>query len=225
MTTKTTVDTDEDAVDCLSCDRTFGSERGMKIHHSKEHAESLVKEVRDCVVCGEEFSFYPSQNESQRACSYECGGNLISEAKQQGETEECEYCGDEVDIEPWEREWKDSFFCDMDCKAEWQSEYLVGENSPSWKGGWDYWYGEDWPEVRQQALERDDHKCRICGRDESDIGRDPDVHHITPVRVFRKEHDDPNLANTLDNVITLCPVHHGRAEKGDLELPDLGAVS
>jgi 5-methylcytosine-specific restriction endonuclease McrA len=45
--------------------------------------------------------------------------------------EECEWCGaDTINTENSEKT-----FCDRDCYAKWQSEYEVGENHPSWKGG------------------------------------------------------------------------------------------
>jgi|APHM01.1.fsa_nt_gi HNH endonuclease. len=64
-------------------------------------------------------------------------------------------------------------------------------------------YGPSWPEKREQALKRDGHKCRICGDEDS-----PNVHHIKRRRLF----EDPDDANTLDNMITLCNSCHGKCE-------------
>lgn len=92
-----------------------------------------------------------------------------------------------------------------------------GENNPNWKGGVTsngIYRGPDWAEQREKALERDGHKCQICGRGVEDIGRNPDVHHIVPYGDF----DDHEEANRLDNLISLCPSHHGKVEKGDLEV-------
>jgi 5-methylcytosine-specific restriction endonuclease McrA len=63
--------------------------------------------------------------------------------------------------------------------------------------------------VRRRALERDDHACVI-------FGRNPDVHHIVPVRRFV---DSPVLterdAHTLDNVVCLCSACHRKVEFGE----------
>lgn len=200
--------------DCPGCGQPFDSERGMKVHHAKAHGESLATYTRDCVVCGEEFTQYRSVVEDQRACSNGCKGVLISEAKSLGETETCRYCGATVDIEPWEREWKDYWFCDMDCKGEWMSENVKGENHPSWKGGWEHYYGSNWHEMREKARRRDEYACVVCGKEKEEIGTHPHVHHIRPVRGF----EEKNEAHTLDNLVTLCPDHHWEAEAGDIEV-------
>ncbi|MDD2694330.1 MAG: DEAD/DEAH box helicase [Anaerolineales bacterium] len=67
-------------------------------------------------------------------------------------------------------------------------------------------YGSQWKALRLQARARDRYRCRICGMPES--GREHDVHHISPFRNF----SDPQLANRLDNLLTLCPACHRRAE-------------
>jgi len=81
--------------------------------------------------------------------------------------------------------------------------------------GTDTDYGSRWGKVRQKVLERDDHECRICGDDKSDIGRSPDVHHIKPLREF----DNIAKANELDNLVTLCRRHHMMVEYSDLAAP------
>jgi len=73
-----------------------------------------------------------------------------------------------------------------------------GSNNPNWKGGIEPYYGEDWYEQRQRALERDNHTCQICGVPENGI--EHDVHHLIPFRL--------NHSNALDNLITLCRSCH-----------------
>jgi len=204
---------------CPTCDREFSSDRGMKVHHAKAHGESLAKETSECEYCGSLFEYYTSQDRPFRACSDECRGKSISEGKSLGETEECSYCNQTIPIEPHERELKNRFFCDMDCKAKWQTKNARGEDCPSWKGGWEKYYGEDWLTAREACRKRDHYQCRVCGKDERDIGRIPDVHHIVPVREYRDEYGDRNLANRMTNLITLCPKHHSGMETGEVRIP------
>jgi DEAD/DEAH box helicase domain-containing protein len=76
-------------------------------------------------------------------------------------------------------------------------------------------YGPDWPVQRDAARAREGHRCRHCGAPERE-GRQHDVHHITPFRVFGyvpSVNDLHKLANRLENLITLCPACHRRAER------------
>ncbi|NHN49988.1 HNH endonuclease [Halostella sp. JP-L12] len=82
----------------------------------------------------------------------------------------------------------------------------VGLDSPySAKG-----YGPNWSRQRRKCLERDSRTCRICGSHETELGREPSVHHITP----RSRFDDSEWRdmNDLSNLITLCPSCHGQYE-------------
>lgn len=66
--------------------------------------------------------------------------------------------------------------------------------------------------VRERIRERDSNTCQICGLGEDDLGRKPDVHHITP----RREFDDVTKSNTEDNLIQLCRPCHRKAECGEI---------
>ncbi|MFQ5921980.1 MAG: DEAD/DEAH box helicase [Anaerolineales bacterium] len=75
-------------------------------------------------------------------------------------------------------------------------------------------YGPDWPNAREAALERDEHRCRQCGAPEREV-RSHDVHHIRPFRDYGYvpgESRNDREANQLENLITLCPACHSRAE-------------
>lgn len=76
-------------------------------------------------------------------------------------------------------------------------------------------YGPNWEAQRDAARARDGHRCRRCGAPERD-GREHDVHHLTPFRVFGYvpgKNDLYKVANQLENLITLCPTCHRRAER------------
>jgi DEAD/DEAH box helicase domain-containing protein len=75
-------------------------------------------------------------------------------------------------------------------------------------------YGPNWPAQRDAARARDGYRCRHCGAPERE-GRQHDVHHVVPFRVFGYvpgANDLYGLANRLENLITLCPACHRRAE-------------
>jgi DEAD/DEAH box helicase domain-containing protein len=73
-------------------------------------------------------------------------------------------------------------------------------------------YGSHWQKIRERVRTRDGYKCQICGRPESN--RQHDVHHKIPFRTFRDEngHILRERANQLDNLTTLCPECHKKAE-------------
>jgi len=67
-------------------------------------------------------------------------------------------------------------------------------------------YGPDWKSQKEQARQRDDYRCQVCGAPEE--GHAHHVHHRIPFRNFRS----PREANRLENLITLCPTCHRHAE-------------
>ncbi|GAB4578784.1 MAG: hypothetical protein Fur0022_15210 [Anaerolineales bacterium] len=67
-------------------------------------------------------------------------------------------------------------------------------------------YGPTWPRAREAARARDGYRCQLCGIPER--GRSHDVHHKIPFRQFASAEE----ANRLDNLVTLCPPCHRRAE-------------
>jgi DEAD/DEAH box helicase domain-containing protein len=67
-------------------------------------------------------------------------------------------------------------------------------------------YGPGWPRLREAVRARDGYRCQICGTPEA--GRQHDVHHKVPFRQYASAAD----ANRMDNLITLCPTCHRRAE-------------
>jgi DEAD/DEAH box helicase domain-containing protein len=71
-----------------------------------------------------------------------------------------------------------------------------------------------WPQARDAARTRDGYLCRQCGAPER-VDHQHDVHHIRPFREFgyiEADNRNDRLANDLDNLITLCPACHHRAE-------------
>ncbi len=93
-------------------------------------------------------------------------------------------------------------------------------------------YGPDWPHIRDAVRRRDDYRCQVCGAPETN--RQHEVHHKMPFRSFLHRtptsyhpQGGPNVAmqsretldsvraraNRLDNLTTLCPPCHRKAEQ------------
>jgi DEAD/DEAH box helicase domain-containing protein len=88
-------------------------------------------------------------------------------------------------------------------------------------------YGPSWPQAREGARVRDGHQCRQCGAPERE-GHAHDVHHIRPFREFGYipgENRNDRLANDLENLITLCPTCHQRAESTRGKRSALGGLA
>jgi DEAD/DEAH box helicase domain-containing protein len=73
-------------------------------------------------------------------------------------------------------------------------------------------YGPGWGDIRARVRARDGYQCQMCGQPE--LKRQHDVHHKIPFRMFRDENGrvQPARANHLDNLTTLCPNCHKKAE-------------
>jgi DEAD/DEAH box helicase domain-containing protein len=88
-------------------------------------------------------------------------------------------------------------------------------------------YGPNWTGQRQAAQERDGHRCRTCGA-EPRPGQGLHVHHIRPFREYGYipgQNENYRLANVLDNLVTLCPACHRRAELGQQTRSALGGLA
>ncbi len=86
-------------------------------------------------------------------------------------------------------------------------------------------YGLNWQRQRQLALERDGYRCRSCGAS-GDIMLH--VHHIRPFREFgyvKGDNENYRQANAVDNLVTLCPGCHRRAEAGQQTRSALGGLA
>lgn len=94
-------------------------------------------------------------------------------------------------------------FCSLDCC----NAFRKGDKNPAWRGGHPGYYGPDWRPIRRAARDRDGHKCRRCAAP-SPPGKFHDVHHVAPVSSF----ENPNDANTMENVVTLCHSCHMHVE-------------
>lgn len=184
-----------------------------------------AKETSTCECCGEDFEYYPKKTAGKYCSRCYASGEAETTTALSGSDNprwsggkqrcECDVCGRWIERYPCNI--GETVVCSESCRRRWLSDEFTGEGHPNWEGGETGPYGPGWHRVRQQALERDGNQCVNCGRDTEDIGRNPDVHHIVPVRWFvDSEHHSREDAHFLSNVVALCPSCHRKADFGHL---------
>lgn len=165
-------------------------------------------ETAVCESCGASFEFYPSEKEGLYCA--ECvetaewrdppvitgsdhprwGGGTVSLS--------CDVCSAEFERHP-SGITSEVTLCSRDCHRTWLSDTFTGEGHPNWRGGGTAPYGKEWNAVRTRALERDGYSCVVCGTDAEELDRNPDVHHLVPVRAFV---ESPVMAETDAHTLT-----------------------
>jgi len=75
-----------------------------------------------------------------------------------------------------------------------------GENNWWWSGGTVQYRGKNWRKQSRLARERDRDTCQRCGKTKEQVGKNLDVHHISP-HILSND-------NSLENLITYCPSCH-----------------
>ena len=80
-------------------------------------------------------------------------------------------------------------------------------------------YGPNWQRIRDRVRARDGYRCQSCRAPED--GKQHHVHHKTPFRAFASREQ----ANQLDNLVTLCPNCHRRAEQAVALRSGLGGMA
>lgn len=118
--------------ECPTCDRGgFASKKGVQIHHSQVHGESLDV-IIICEVCGKSFHVDPCQSEDRRFCSDKCLSIGFSDRV----TQSCRVCGGDVEKKPSEvLENGKNPFCNQACYHKWHRENIgvPGMENPNWK--------------------------------------------------------------------------------------------
>jgi len=115
----------------------------------------------------------------------------------------------EEDIKKGGNWWDDATEQEQEEFRNWLSEERMGEKNPMYgvtgpdnprweedKAQKGFYQSKHWKETRADVLERDDHECQACGKEE-----DLHVHHIQPVSAGGPRFE-------LNNLVTLCDTHH-----------------
>jgi 5-methylcytosine-specific restriction endonuclease McrA len=198
------------------CDRDCHGE-WLSEHKTGTDHPNYTQELIECDWCGNELSRpqWRVEGYDRQFCDLECKGAYFSENpsevhKQNRIEVACTTCGETLERIPARIERSEHHFCSLECKGEWWSDQTGGEDHALWKGGWEWWYGENWEEQRQKARKRDGYRCWFCGVTDgcSQVlhGRELSMHHV----VRKDDFDDLEEANRVGNLLTVCDFCHSR---------------
>jgi len=224
--------------ECNECGAEFHSEYQKKYCSEECHDRGVVlagaenpnydggKETTRCRNCETEFEFYASEKEGLYCpeCVEEADWRNppVIEGTDHprwkgGKIEvDCTICDKSIKRYP-SHITGEVTLCSDDCRYTWLSEEFTREGHPNWKGGETGNYGPGWNRIRREALERGGYECVVCGTTRAQLGRNPDVHHIVPVRVFEQSASHEKVdAHHLQNVVSLCIDCHRKAEFGKI---------
>jgi DNA-directed RNA polymerase subunit RPC12/RpoP len=111
--------------------------------------------TRECRECGREF-------ESKRGLDSHIG-HMHPNAKRR--EIQCDYCGDTRQVLKCNSDPNTRDFCDGDCRSAFMSDFMTGENNPSWDGGKTTieceWCGDRF-DVTPAAVERTQYCSKGC---------------------------------------------------------------
>jgi len=205
---------------CPECGDGFTTPKESMQYCSQKcgHKSQKKRVTLECETCGTDMETIPSVAEYKRFCSIDCksvwfsdwiSGKSHPNYKENSITKPCAWCGEVTDAPEYVVEKRDHgrIYCGRQCSSQWKSENWVGEDNPLYKGGSGY-YGKNWHRKRREVIIRDQCRCQDCGATPTQLSREPSVHHITPIRDF----DQPEDANTLRNLVTLCETCHSKWE-------------
>ena len=133
----------------------------------------------------------------------------------------CDYCGKEIEKIKSQFESNKHNFCGKPCSYKWKAENLTGDKIYNFTGGHDRHYGPNWGIQRRLCRERDGNKCNACEKTHEENGKNMDVDHQVPFRLF----DDYKEANKLSNLWCLCASCHSKktnwqASVGEATIPE-----
>lgn len=170
---------------CEYCGRTFGTSK-CKVHTAKYCSRRCTNMARRCPVsrtCPQcEGKFETTQGQLSAGYGIYCSRQCYHDSRRKTIVVACEQCGRAFEASPLKQSRGRDRFCSRPCVADYMRTG-PGPYPPEWT-----------TEFREAIRERDGHTCQVCGEPGNH------VHHI--------DYDKTNCS--LDNLITLCRVCHGR---------------
>ena len=155
---------------------------------AREGNPTIQYEQRECAFCGSPFT-WQSNKPTQKYCSKECQKEAQKE-RYRKRKKWIKTPSDEMALEELVRDLVKTL------------NYYNGLSNSAQCFFTDHFTLD--PKIRKEVLERDGHRCRVCGRTTN-----LHIHHI------RKRRDGGS--NDVWNLITLCPGCHRAIETGDTE--------
>lgn len=171
---------------------------------SKECRREYQKSKRKkyyCEKCGAEIE-YKDRSYYRKYCD-KCLELNPHKANKDRIVVHCGYCGKELYVIKSRYDKNTYCYCNDQCMAKHYSEIYTGENSHTWNGGKRHYTG-GWCHARDEARQRDNYSCQICGISEQEYGKEMSVHHIKKYKSF----EDKIEANKLENLVCLCEPCH-----------------
>lgn len=171
-----------------------------------------------CSYCNAILKLEPYRILERNFCSNSCRGKFGLQLRWKNgagiKSIVCSFCGKEKTIPEEEynarqKRKQEHYFCDRKCFSGWKAAKWVGEKNPSWKGGWTP-HGNGWKAACEIVRFEQNYKCAVCGVSEDSIGKNLDVHHIKPARLFKTKRE----AAIRGNLVGLCHKCHMAQEYG-----------
>jgi len=197
---------------CPSCSKQFPAPmwrltRVAKIYCSAKCAKHTV-ELR-CDNCGRSINKPPSAIKTHNFCCRKCARsgqtkNNLGRKRIRVELT-CPVCNSTFERQPNQIKHSKVQYCSKSCFYSAHKIYMGGERNPSWRGGMEPYYGNNWETQSRKARDRDSHTCQRCRISESQLHCKLHVHHIISLRTFAR---DFRRANSLSNLVSLCPSCH-----------------
>ena len=183
---------------CPTCGKSFEKlKSSKKVFCSRQCSGIAKRKTHFCKRCGK-----PLTNHWAKYCP-ECIHVVRIENNYNRIETTCAECGKTLYIIPSVYYKNINNFCNVECMSKYYSKHYSGENSPAWKGGKRHYAGH-WLKSRDDARERDNYTCQLCGVTENEWHKEMDVHHIKNYRLF----EDKERANELSNLVCLCNKCH-----------------
>lgn len=131
---------EDDGVECPTCGKEFNTERGMKVHHTKSHGESLIATQETCHWCEAEFTDTRNRNrESERRfCGQDCRREWLKtrtgkkHPRYNSSEVTCAHCGNALTRPEYRLREGKKHYCNYTCLGQWRSENLTGTDSPTY---------------------------------------------------------------------------------------------